>query len=75
MSQMTKEPFADMWNDWFQQANAFVAGPNYAESGAVSDLIRAQFQMLDAIVAHHAGCEERLCPDKQTIRRVIGGLP
>lgn len=64
--------FADLWEDWYMHANNYVKA---IDSGVTADFCRVQFQMLDAVVANHAGCDEHLCPDKQALRRILEVLP
>lgn len=64
-----------LWEDWYRSANQFVTSDRFTESAVVTDLIRTQFRMLDALVALHAGCAESVCPDLQALRRVMGDTP
>lgn len=70
---MPEIAFADLWESWYQHANQMVN--ETIDSGVTADFCRAQFQMLDAVVAAHAGCAERLCPTQQALRRVLEELP
>jgi len=68
-SEMT--PVPDLWERWYHKTNQFVTSDRFTESGVVADLIRAQFRMLDALVALHVGCAESVCPDLQALRRTM----
>lgn len=65
------EPFEALWERWYQGVNGLVTSAVDPSPSVATDIIRTQFQMLDALVGHHAGCPERFCVEKAILRREL----
>ena len=70
---MAREPFADLWEQWYRGTNEVVKRDDTPL--VLGDILRTQFQLLDAVVARHMSCAEELCGDKQAIRRILEATP